>query len=314
MSPVAKGSAGPLVVRLRNWVGDAVLTVPTLARLEQAGYDLHLVGRGWVGDLLGGYGWKAHRLEATRRGRIAQWRALRRDLGPDARAIVLPYAFSAALEARLGGFAATGFAGQCRGWLLGQSVPLDRSAHTLVEYWALGQAFLGSSEPPPSDIRWRFSPSAEAEAVRLREANGLRYGYVVLVPFASGGADDRRVWPHFPALSAELVARGVPVALCPGSPAEAAAAAARYPGARIMEGVGMSAYGVLMRDAARVVACDTGPGHLAAAAGARLLSIFGPSVPARWSPVGPSAELICRWPEWPSLEEVLAKSLSPSSP
>lgn len=310
----AASARQPLVVRLRNWVGDAVLTVPTLLRLEQAGYDLHLIGRGWVGDLLGGFGWRTHRLGASRMDRIRQWRMLRRELGPEARALVLPYAFSAALEARLGGFAATGFSGQCRGWLLGQSVPLDRDAHTLAEYWSLGQAFLGASEPPPSVVTWRFSPSAEVEAARLREAHGLASDYVVLVPFASGGADDRRVWPHFPALCADLVARDVTVVLCPGNPAEAAAAVARYPGARILGGVGMSAYGVLMRDAARVVACDTGPGHLAAVAGARLLSIFGPSVPTRWSPVGPSAELMRRWPEWPSLGEVLSKSRSPSAP
>jgi len=134
----------------------------------------------------------------------------------------------------------------------------------------------------------------------------------VLVPFASNGADDPRVWPDFPAFAAELGRRGCPVVLCPGSPGEVAAAAARYPRARVLPGVGMSAYGVLMRDARRVVACDTGPGHLAAAAGARLLSLFGPSDPARWAPVGSSVEVVRRGPAWPTLEEALAKSLSPN--
>lgn len=304
----------PLVIRLRNWVGDVVLSVPTLRRLESAGHQLHLVGKGWVPDLLGGYGWSSRRLAGSLRARVAQWAELRRELGPSAHAVVFPYSFSSAMEARLGGFRAWGFAGECRGLLLGGVVPRVRGGHTAGEYWALGQAFLGRSEPLPAPEPWRFSAAAEAEAGRLRSEHGLGRDYAVLVPFASNGADDPRVWPGFPALGAELVRQGMTVVLCPGNPAEAAAARARYPGARILEGVGMSAYGVLMREARRVVACDTGPGHLAAAAGARLLSIFGPSVPARWSPVGPSAELICRWPEWPSLEEVLAKSLSPSSP
>ena len=164
----------------------------------------------------------------------------------------------------------------------------------------------------PATEPWRFPAAAEAEADRLRAEHRLGRGYAVLVPFASNGADDPRVWPGFPALGAELVRRGVTVVLCPGNPAEAAAARARYPGAKVLDGVGMSAYGVLMRDARRVVACDTGPGHLAAAAGARLVSLFGPSDPARWAPLGRCVELVRRWPEWPDVEEVAGKYFSPS--
>ena len=302
----------PLVLRLRNWVGDVVLSVPTLRRLEAAGHELHLLGKGWVPDLLAGYGWSAQRLAGSPRGRVAQWAGLRRALGPSARAIVFPYSFSSALEARLGGFRACGFAGECRGFLLGDAVPRARGGHTAEEYWTLGQAFLGRSEPVPATEPWRFPAAAEAEADRLRAEHRLGRGYAVLVPFASNGADDPRVWPGFPALGAELVRRGVTVVLCPGNPAEAAAARARYPGAKVLDGVGMSAYGVLMRDARRVVACDTGPGHLAAAAGARLVSLFGPSDPARWAPLGRCVELVRRWPEWPDVEEVAGKYFSPS--
>ena len=69
-----------LVVRLRNFVGDVVLSVPTLQRLSDAGLALHLVGKGWAGPLLAGFGWPVHRLAADLPGRISQWRSLRRDL------------------------------------------------------------------------------------------------------------------------------------------------------------------------------------------------------------------------------------------
>ena len=308
---MAPAAPSPLVIRLRNWVGDVVLSVPTLLRLEAAGHELHLVGKGWVPDLLAGYGWRCRKLAGSFRGRVAQWRELRRELGPTARSLVFPYSFSSALECRLGGLPAVGFAGEGRGLLLGRAVPRPREAHTLAEYWSLGQALLGRDEPPPPPSPWRFSAAAESEAARLRADHGLGGDYVVLVPFASGGADDARVWPDFPLLASELAGRGTTVVLCPGNPAEAAAAAVRYPRARVLPGVGMSAYGALMRDARLVVASDTGPGHLAAAAGARLLSLFGPSDPARWAPLGPSVELVRRWPAWPSVAEVLAKSVSP---
>ena len=44
----------PLIVRLRNWVGDVTLGVPTLQRLADHGYALQLVGKGWARDLLAG--------------------------------------------------------------------------------------------------------------------------------------------------------------------------------------------------------------------------------------------------------------------
>ena len=55
----------PLIVRLRNWVGDVTLGVPTLQRLADAGYDLRLVGKGWAADLLAGHGWPVEALGKT---------------------------------------------------------------------------------------------------------------------------------------------------------------------------------------------------------------------------------------------------------
>jgi heptosyltransferase-2 len=38
----------PLIVRLRNWVGDVILGVPALNLLASRGYQLQLVGKGWA--------------------------------------------------------------------------------------------------------------------------------------------------------------------------------------------------------------------------------------------------------------------------
>jgi len=303
---------GPLLIRLRNWVGDVVLSVPTLRRLEQAGYELHLVGKGWAADLLGGYGWKVHRLASGRMGVMRQLRGLRRELGPDTPLLLFPYSFGSALEARAAGFAAVGFSGQARGWLLGQSVPPRRDLHTREEYWSLGQAFLGLEEPAPLDVEpWRFSPAAEAEAEALVRTHGLPEGFVVICPFAGGKVDEQlKRWAHFPEFARLLSREGRMVAVCPGSPREEEIARAEYPDAKVLPGVGMSAYGVLMRRAALVVANDTGPGHLAAAAGARVLSVFGPTSITRWRTRGPRAEFLQGWPEWPTSAEVLARSRS----
>jgi heptosyltransferase-2 len=305
-------SRKPLLIRLRNWVGDVVLSVPTLRRLEQAGYELHLVGKGWAADLLGGYGWKVHRLAAGRMDVMRQLKGLRRELGADTPLLLFPYSFGSGLEARLAGFPAFGFSGQARGWLLGGSAPQRRDLHTREEYWSLGQAFLGLDEPAPLDGEaWRFSPSAEAEADTLVQRHEIRNGYVVLCPFAGGKVDEQlKRWTHFPDFARLLVGEGMTVIVCPGSPREEEIARAEYPDAKILLGVGMSAYGVLMRRAALVVSNDTGPGHLAAAAGARVLSVFGPTALERWRTRGPRAEFIQGWPVWPTAAAVLARSRS----
>lgn len=303
---------GPLIIRLRNWVGDVVLSVPTLHRLDAAGYELHLVGKGWAADLLGGYGWNFYKLAPGRLGAIRQLKQLHQNLGEHTPLVLFPYSFGSALEARLAGFSAVGFAGQVRGWLLGNSVPQRRDLHTREEYWSLGQAFLGLDEPAPAGSEpWKFASSAESEADSLIQLHGLGSGYAVICPFAGGKVDEQlKRWTHFPDFARMLASEGRTVVVCPGSPREEEIAREEYPGAKLLAGVGMSAYGVLMRRSALVVANDTGPGHLAAVAGARVLSVFGPTALERWRTRGPRAEFIQGWPVWPTAAAVLARSRS----
>ena len=74
----------------------------------------------------------------------------------------------------------------------------------------------------------------------------------------------------------------------------------------------------VLRSARLVVACDSGPGHLAAQLGIPTLSLFGPTDPRRWAPVGPRTRALS--PEqpagmdWLSVDRVRAESLSMLAP
>lgn len=302
----------PLVVRLRNWVGDVVLSVPTLHRLETAGFDLHLIGKGWAQDLLAGFGWKVHKLPQGHLDRLRQLRSLHRALGAsaqDAVGVAFPYSFSSALEMRLAGLRPTGFAYEGRGFLLHQAVPRPKGLHTLEEYWALGSAFLQEPAPVPSSIGWRVHPAALAEASDLRTRHHLQPGFVLACPFAGGTFETQnKRWPAFAEFIDRLITdTGRQVVLCPGPGAEVQEAHRDHPKTVILEGVGMGTYAALMRAAALVVSNDTGPGHLAAAVEAPLLSVLGPTEPGLWRPWGPTVQIERHWPRWPTVDEALAR-------
>lgn len=320
----------PLILRLRNWVGDVVLGLPTLQRLADEGFDLRLVGKGWAADLLAGHGWPVATLQGRFGDRLAQLRGLRRqaqvdDPGFDRRlnALCLPFSFSSALEFRLAGLRAIGHAHEGRSLLLWRSLQRATGQHELAVYWQLGSALLGQEAPLPTAIGLKTSPAHRAAAAGLRERYGIAPGYIVICPFAGGtfeGLD--KTWPLFAEFAARhLPAFGRQVLICPG-PGEEEQARQQFGSALLLPGVKLGTYAALLQDAALMISNDTGPGHIAAAVGTRLLSVLGPTEPGQWGAWGPSVELVRRWPGWPTLAEVsaaterlLAPTLStPTSP
>ena len=309
----AHSAPRPLIVRLRNFVGDTVLSVPALRLLERHGYRLELVGKGWARGLLEAEGWPVHVRPAGLRERIRQLRALRRrllleDAGFDGRsnALLFPYAFSAALDARLGGLRAEGHAGDGRTWLMRRGLPRREGRHTLVEYWELACDFLGIDESPPADIGMKVSEAQRQQASALLAAHGIEpTRFVLICPFANGRVEFLdRSWPAFPDFVRRLHAAGRQVVIVPG-PAEVEGARQLYPDATRLEGVALGVYNALLQVAGVVVANDTGPAHMAAGVGAKLLSIWGPVDAARWAPWGSTVTLMRRGlGEWSSVDEV----------
>ncbi|HEX6722892.1 MAG TPA: glycosyltransferase family 9 protein, partial [Burkholderiaceae bacterium] len=100
------------------------------------------------------------------------------------------------------------------------------------------------------------------------------------------------------------------VIACPG-PGEEALLRDHYPGVRSLEGVKLGAYGAVLQRASLLVSNDTGPGHLAAAVGARVISVLGPTKPEQWAPWGPTVTIVRRTQPadaiaWPDADEVMA--------
>jgi heptosyltransferase-2 len=299
----------PLIVRLRNYVGDVVLSLPALELLQLAGYTLHLVGKPWAGELLAAYGWSVYPRPGPLPYRIRQLRALRRNLssldpGFSTREnmLVFPNAFSGALEARLAGLRAVGHATEGRSWLLARAEP-PLWGHALQHFWALSCRFLRLDLPVPEQIGLRVSMADQQLADAWLRRHGVRQGFVVVCPFAGGVFENQpKVWPHFASFVQELTATDRDVVCCPG-PADVGAE--RLIGATLIRDVDLGVYSGILRRAAIVVANDTGPGHLAAAVGVPTVSVLGPTVPEQWAPWGPTVKIVRKWPRWPTMDEVM---------
>ncbi|HEY6510865.1 MAG TPA: glycosyltransferase family 9 protein [Burkholderiaceae bacterium] len=312
----------PLIVRLRNWVGDVILGVPALKLLAAHGYQLELVGKGWAAALLAGEGWPTQARANGLRAQVQQLRSLR-DAGRAAdplfdrrdNAMVLPTSFSSALEMRLAGLRAVGYSQEARGFLLTRSEPITYGGHALISYWELACRFLRIVQAPPREIGLQLTPADLAHADALLRTHGVAPGYVVICPFAGGTFEKLdKTWPQFPQFTRELLSTGRQVVACPG-PGEEAILREHYPGVAALEGVKLGAYGAILRRAALLVSNDTGPGHLAAAVGAPVLSVLGPTKPEQWAPWGPSAHIVQR-PQpaegivWPEVGEVMQRAVA----
>jgi heptosyltransferase-2 len=316
---LSKATEKPLIVRLRNWVGDVVLGIPTLRLLQESGYTLHLVGKRWAEDLLKGEGWSFECLAPDWMSRIRQMRLLHsrcRALDPhfDQRlnALTLPFSFSSALEMRLAGLRAVGAAHEGRGWLLSNALQRPNGMHELKFYLCLAEPFLHAGtkiQTAPESIGLRVAPEHRIHAKALCLEHRLTDGaYIMLCPFSGGTYKDQpKNWPHFGELAKRLAQQGKKTVLCPG-PGEEAKARDEFPHCLVLPNVNLGVYAALLETASVMVSNDTGPGHLSAAVGTPTLSVLGPTDPAQWGAWGKSVNCVKGIQnDWPSMETVLTQ-------
>jgi heptosyltransferase-2 len=302
----------PLVVRLCNWIGDVVLSVPALELLERHGYQLHLYGHGWAPKLLSGYPWPCTVRAKSLQDRVKQLRNLRQQLAKSDvagsssyAALAMPNSFSSAMELRLAGFSVSGYARDGRSFLLAERLAPTTEPHALQSFWNLACQMTGETLAPPASINLRVSPKALAAAEGILEKNGWQAGYLCVNPFAAGTVHKQpKKWPAFPEFVKKLEVFGLPIIICPG-PGEVEEARHYFGQAHILENIPLDTFAAILKAAKLVIANDTGPSHIAAAVGAPLISVLGPTKVEQWSPWGPTVSILSQRPNWPELDEVM---------
>lgn len=306
-----------LFVRLPNWVGDVCMSLPSLELLLASGRSVTVCARPWAQDLLkalplAGFVPMRGSFLADRAAVAARLSAAGGDRDAAA-GLLLPDSLSSAAVFRLAGLRCGGYRDDGRSLLLAwpQRKP-DMPVHAVRSWYALTRALLGAwglptgSADPPARLNL---PLAEADRVRAEQAldkAGLAgRAFVLIAPTATGLHKGQvKVWPGFDALTRALQAEGVVVAMCP-PPNEVAEARRNAPSALLLDPLPLAAFAALTTRAALVVCNDSGVSHLAAATGARQLTLFGVTRPQRSGPWSPDAICLGDQGAWPAQQAVL---------
>lgn len=289
----------PLIVRLPNHLGDACMALPALDLLAANGYQLTLVGRPWARDLFAAYRWSVVSLPGSRVEHVRTLRNIR-----IAKGLLMTNSFGTALEFRLAGISPIGYGRDGRSWLLRKAIKVNASDHMVEYYYRLATALVETSPDVPRDLRLCVGDPARQRASDLLATHGAGEEYIVLCPAAVGSHRGKvKAWDGFSRLSGNLLAAGTRVVAMPG-PNETATVRNALPGAIVLPESDVATFAAVLAGARLVVANDSGPGHLAAAVGARLVSVFGVTEPEKTRPWSTRATLVGSGDGWPGYAEV----------
>jgi len=297
-----------IVLKCANWVGDTILTTPTIRALRQRFPSARLtaIARPWVASLLRT---NPDIDEVWEEDARSDWRGFARmarrvrderfDLG-----IAFPNSFAAALLLWMGRVKRrVGYARDGRSLLLTDRVrvrPALLRDHEVRYHFNLLSA-LGEAPESLPPLVLEEQPQARENVNRLLESEGIAPDapLVGLNPGAFYGSSKRWSPPRFAAVARRLIEATGGVAVLAGSQAEHSSAQeiCNIVGARthnLSGRVPLTDLVSLLRRMTIFVTNDSGPMHMAAALGVRTVAIFGATDWVRTAPWSPNAIVVRR--------------------
>lgn len=315
MSTASSSSHTLLYLRLPNWLGDVCMCLPTIeALLQSSQYQLVICARPWAQQLLRHYPithWVPLTGHLCRDARaIKKHRQQHKQL--DAKGLIIPDSFSSAFVFWWARIPAAGVRDEGRSFLL--RWPFDKPRHNqhTVHYWySLAQQAMQLWQTPipalsGQQLKLRLPPLNHSLLPQQCPPNKS----VLIAPTATGKHKGQvKVWPYFEQLTQALQAHGIHVLMCP-PPNEIKQAQANAPSAQRLDPLPIDQFAQLCQQVGLVVCNDSGVSHVAAAAQATQITLFGVTSAHLTGPWSQHAYCLGTMGRWPSLDEVLAHCLS----
>ena len=302
----------PIVIcRLPNHVGDCCMTLPALRLLDASGFTPYLVGKRFAEDLMLGMGWRFDPIEGHVTEDLSRLHYLseqqHKPLG-----LLFPNSFGSALQFKLAGIRSAGFATDGRYLLLDKKIDEPKkNVHEVVRFFtvALGAIRAWGGEPawsePSKELGLQLIARHTAGAKNLKEKFNIPEKFALIAPIARGVHHGKiKHWIHINSVVNPLREMGIEPIVMP-APDEIEDAKIACPDARHFPPTNFGTYAALCREATIVIANDSGVSHVAAAVGAKQLTLVGVTNPKRTGPWNPNATVLGCENGWPSQEEVV---------
>ncbi len=298
-APIEVPDGARVLVRMPNWIGDAILCTPALAALRRARPDLRLEALVKPGALRAVDGLSlldaVSVLKGTSAGgTLARARTLKK-LGYAA-AVVFPKGFREALLVRLAGIPVRmGLDTDHRAFLLSHPVAFTKSDWHLHHAVQFARVLIPLGvELADEGLAFPVSEKDRDEAEALVRAESLQAPFIA---FHISASKLPRAWhpDRFGEVAHRLSERtGLRIVLF-GTASEAPvhrAFTAACPGTLDLAGrTSIGVMAALLERCRLFVGNDSGPMHVAAAVGAPVTAIFGPGAPHKTRPYLPSDRL-----------------------
>ena len=310
-----------IYLRLPNWIGDVCMSLPSLQLACATGVPVVACARPWARDLLAalplaGFVPMSGKLMQDRAAVKADLQQHKLSGKTGARGLLLPDSLSSAAVFALSGLRSAGYRDDGRSILLSWPISKPEPRPHAVESWygltrqaLLAWGLSADAERPRDTLGLPLTQTHHEHAEAACQAYGLMPGqFVLIAPTATGLHRGKvKVWPEFDAYTRALQQQGITVAMCP-PPAEADDARRNAPTATLMAPLSLGAFAALTRRAGLVVCNDSGVSHIAAAAGAHQLTLFGVTQRERTGPWSPLASCLGQDGHWPAANDVLART------
>lgn len=305
VGPAVPAADRPVVVRVPNWIGDAVLSLPAVAAILDrfTDRDVFVMARRGVAPIFAGLLRVAAVIEAGGSGPM-RYATARRGLVSvrPALGIALSHSMGAAIELAVGGVQSVwGYGGPLRSLAL--DVALPRRWLEGRPRWQSYALLVAAATGRPVEERYPLStaPGDVTAVDELFAEAGEQWGRKgPVVGLAPGTNAPSRRWPieRFSEVAARLGRRGANLVVL-GSPADGALARRIIlrAGPRVVDWTGRSPLSILpecFRRLDYLVTNDSGQMHMAGAVGAPLLALCGASAVNVTAPPGNASEIVVR--------------------
>jgi heptosyltransferase-2 len=304
------------MIRATNWVGDAIMALPALRavrrRFPEA--EIAIVARPYVADIYRDQQICNRLIHYDPRGThagffgnerlAAELRALKFDV-----ALLLQNAFDAAwLAWRAGIPDRIGYARDGRSFLLTKALPVPRRgeipSHEKFYYLELVRRAGWLDSIPDEDFIGLTVPKEKRRsAEEFLFASGVRRGVLRIAIGAGASYGSAKCWPpaRFAELANRLQSQSDADVILFGTASEAAVSNAisaemRRPPIDLTGKTAIADLPALLSQCQLFIGNDSGAMHVAAAAGLRVVAVFGPTDPDGTAPVTPRCSIVQQRP------------------